>query len=243
MNFTLGSPAPSMLYYILFPCFGSMSWYAQLGSVPNPDEDPNSLACDQPWESKTSDFNCENFGPSDNSPYYVLVIGQKSYSSSSLYSSVFDFAFYTDNQTFSSMIPIPGNDGKVTSSMNSDGSTATLTWDSTGNENDTYSIWTYTGSIPDGSIPYTACGTEMFMSENSNAQISKSGDHMSVTLSNLDINTVTFVSIVVQRQNGYKASYELYSLNDASMLSPLMMPLFGAWTFCIFFSDIAQRWL
>ena len=84
-------------------------------------------------------------------------------------------ALITPLASFSNMIPIPGDTGKITGSLSNQGSTVSLNWQSTGNQNDSYSVWTYSGSIPSGYIPYSACGVENFMTEQTNADIAIQG--------------------------------------------------------------------
>jgi len=199
-----------------------MNWYVGSGYFPL----ITNSSCNAPWAGQDKKLETCGFNNPRNNTYYDIVInGLGSYSGSTQYSSVFDFLVVTNSAEFNSIVPNPGNNGVITSTLQASQykgqpSTLLMTWTGTGGVNDSYSVWIYTSGNPSVSSGYTfstGCGAKYFMTLRSDVVVVPNGDGtFSATVTNLNSVSVTAVTVVVDRIGGYTNSYKSILVNGST---------------------------
>jgi len=238
LNFTLNHNA-TILMFTLFPCFGSLDWY---GGIHYPGNNPNNT-CQNTWIPATSMSNCGPVFPKPPITFYFLMHGLSTYPSRPNISAVFDFIVYSSSDLLSELVPLPGNGGKLSASLtkaktSDDPVDLTVSWTSTGNGNDTYSLWRWDSKADpqlSGFNPYTGCGVKSFMTLISPSvySLSVSDSTYSAKLSSISRTDPFYLNVVVDRQGGYSAVYNPLIVNGLNCLVPSLFVLILASTFII----------
>jgi len=162
--------------------------------------------------------------------YYFLAQANETFSAES-YSGSFDLLVYTNNTELNDTWPEPSNDALngnvILGKTNNDPVTVTITFKGTGDSRDTYSYWTYSGTIPAGYHKYTACGVQLFMTQLTSDQynVTTSGNEYTLNIGSLSRTAEAHFAVVVSRTGGYMATYQPLALNGGSVVSVNMILL------------------
>lgn len=127
------------------------------------------------------------------------------------------------------LVPVPGaaarNDSRVSTVLKLTKGRATVTWATTGDSRDTYSVWRYDtpragdwdALLPPPGFFLTSCSTRCWMARDdaATAAVTVAGTAASTTVEGLDKRTVTMVAVVVERQGGGESQYQIIALNAA----------------------------
>lgn len=94
-----------------------------------------------------------------------------------------------------------------------------LSWKGTGDDRDSYSVWSKEGGTTEsGNLIAAGCGATRYLSRQA-VTIANNDNTYSTTLENVSPDIVTLVTVVVEREGGYMASYQGISVNSVSKLS------------------------
>jgi len=196
------------------PCFGEYDWFIGVNFEPN--RTTKSFAF---LFSETGNAYSAAGSPSQDIPYTFYIYAE----SNSNYDGIgaeFDIIADVEDPSVT-LIPIPGNDGKVTGKLDSGGGSGTLKWTSTGNNEDVYELYSHLGKNPvsGGFFPYTACGVRRYFQNFTQGSITNNNDGTyTADVNDLDVKNPLTVTVVAQRINGYAASYTSFVFNGASTM-------------------------
>jgi hypothetical protein len=98
--------------------------------------------------------------------------------------------------------------------------TLDLSWIGTGDLRDTYSVWTRPkGDISDGNLIAAGCGATRYLSRQDLTIQETADNQFSATVRNVDRKEKLLLTVVVEREGGYIASYQGVTTNGVSSLS------------------------
>lgn len=214
------------LEWVLFPCYGSIQWWVTRNSVPVPGAKNNS--CSSTWNADNGDQSvCEVTSPKI-ATYYALLNGSGEFPEYPGVTAKFDFLLTSESDpSYGQIIPVPGNGGTVDATALSQLKSGqkqqvTMKFVGTGNPNDTYAAYVFQGNLAEntGYSRYSACGIQLFMqpAAAANVQITNEGDIFTAVVSNLDPVKASQLAVIVERDGGYMAAYQVVQLNGISSI-------------------------
>lgn len=191
----------------VYPCFGSLNWYANIGAPAT----PTRRIFEWEWKEGSKSSGFVRQPATFNSTLGVLFQGLPS-----LYSKQ-DVLLWDTTTANPPWLPDAPSSG-ISSEVTGQGTGAILTWDTTGNSQDSYRLYEYEGEIEDdsGYIDYTPCGVKEFMTDvTTQYDIDIDGSEATATIDGLDPETTYLFKVVVERANGYSDSYNTQIINGA----------------------------
>jgi len=201
---------PFRIYSI--PCSGAFNWY--VGFFPSLNSQNSN--CSFSWTNQESKQSCTLFFPTNGSIIYEQ-------SDAVTTPSTMDIIVLISVQSPSTYFPTPGNGGTLqTNNPDSSNPVLSVTWTTTGNPNDVYSVYGYNGGVSNGNYPYTACGVRNYMTF-LNVTQTTSGNTISVNINltqlGYNVKGPYTIVVVVDRPNGYSSVYNPI-INSASIMFP-----------------------
>jgi len=220
--FFKGNMQWALLNFTLFPCYGSLDWYLNIGTIPVPDQ---KNGCALKWDPSVKKTWCSP--PVYNgTTYNILAKGLRSYTGAPLAAAKFDFAIYTSNAQYDMQVPVPGGGGNLEGSLldglnEGERQTLTMKWVGTGQPNDTYHVYKWEDnpiSEDSGFHSSSACGIKEFMIPVTGITITNNENQFSTQIGDLDPEKELLFAVVVERPGGYINSYKTLRVNDSSVL-------------------------
>jgi len=211
------------LNFTIFPCFGQLNWFLGGGFLPNVTNTTDNN-CNFYWEGTgiASSYCVLNY-PANDTTTYIVAQAPKAFGTPS---SKFDMLVFSRLEDFDRVYPYPGASGALAGAyVDTEHTAVKLTWEGTGNPNDTYSVYYFNGSVSDSSGHLTAggCGVLDFMTD-SQATITSNGNVYSTKLSSIKGKVIT-VSVLVKRLGGYLSAYNQLTVGGGIELIPCMLLL------------------
>jgi hypothetical protein len=195
----------------VIPCYGQYNYYTRFGRAPTTTSSTFKFT----WKPQPVSGPAAAILPQTyNSSLGLLFQGQGSFNKKS-YIGKADLIVTDQATSFEPILTNPTIDATVKEG----GTEATLEWTTTGNPLDSYKLYEYKGEVDEdsGFVDYTACGVIEFMSDvTSQYDIDYDGRDATATITGLDKESPYQYKVVVFRQGGYMADYNLMTVNDAS---------------------------
>jgi len=236
----------NLLNFTLFPCYGSLKWYLDIGRPVIPD---NQNSCAFDWDPNLKKTWCAP-ATYNGTRYNILVQGLRTYSGFPLASAKFDMAIFLTATSYDEQVPVPGGSGKLDGALldnlkKGDRQQLTLNWIGTGNANDAYTIYQHDNGAnpvvdnPDsGYLLSSGCGLKDFMTPVAGIDIQNNNNEFSAVIGDLDPEKDYLFAVVVERNGGYLNSYKTLRVNDSPMKTYSSLVI----AFCILISMFA-KWM
>ncbi|EFA77248.1 hypothetical protein PPL_12459 [Heterostelium album PN500] len=225
-NFTSGSnitlnlqDSPAKLDGMLIPCYGKVNFFVGFNGKASPQDNVYQQYWDP--EQQSLSFNLPTIGQPTNVSTLVVA------NATSSKPIVFQFIVTPDfNTIVNPKFPMPGNGGKLELAMTDKGKGATVKFTKTDNSNDTYQIYKFVGSLPDGAFPFSACGVQQYASPIDATLQEVGSNQLIASITGLDPSVPTGISIIVTRPGGYQNTYSYGILNDPNEASSTKSSIF-----------------
>ncbi|KAM9978441.1 hypothetical protein ACTFIY_012183 [Dictyostelium cf. discoideum] len=235
-SFTLTSKLPTNI--TVTPCFGTFDIYVSLNNIIA----NKSATYYGEWDPSVKALGTNLKALPENTIIYIAVMPLEEYDfKNKTYAASFSVLITTNEQDLVvPYLPVPARDGGVDIKLTNGGKSGTISFYKTGNSTDNYTIYTFYGTRPKGSFPFSACGVKFYATEN-NQKIEDNGDNeASATFTGLNTKEPTGLTVVVTRKTkNFSSAYD-YAVfnapNSSSSLKSTFLNLIPAFFICIFIS-------
>jgi len=198
-----------------FYCFGEVDWYVSIGYTPNITNYDFSLPFAGPETSSIG------FSLSGAETLYFLFVCQNAYPGICAELDIL-VTPVTGNDSFDAIVPTPVQ--TVQGSLATGGESGSITWNKTGNPEDSYNVYWGNTTQPAGYFIATACAVRNWMHNLTQwlGTIRNNANNISMTASvnNLNPQVPFTVTVVVNRAGGYSNVYNSFTFNAGQTLVP-----------------------
>ncbi|KAK5580987.1 hypothetical protein RB653_001014 [Dictyostelium firmibasis] len=235
-SFTLTSKLPTNI--TVTPCFGTFDIYVSLNKIVT----NKSATYYGAWDPTVKALGTNLKALPENTIIYIAVMPLEEYDfkNTTIAASFTVLISTNEKDLVLPYLPVPAREGGVDIKLTNGGKSGTISFYKTGNSTDSYTIYTFYGTRPKGSFPFSACGVKFYATEN-NQKIEDNGDNeASATFTGLNTKEPTGLTVVVTRKTKNFASAYDYAVfnapNSSSSLKSTFLNLIPAFFICIFIS-------
>ncbi|KAF2073075.1 hypothetical protein CYY_005601 [Polysphondylium violaceum] len=205
----------------IIPCFGTVGYLVGEGFIPN----ASNYTFKQDWDSTVRQLGTTFPSVPKNTNIYIVVSSIENYGEN-YESASFQVLVSTDEENkYNKLVPIPAKDGDIQIKLTNGGKSGTVTFYKTGNTEDDYEIYTFTGDLPKGSFQFSSCGVRKYAVESTTNIENYGGNQASATFTGLNPSEPTGVTVIVSRRGGFSSTYNYAVLNDPSSSTTLRAQL------------------